>query len=140
MHRSNERTGGLPAGQGKETRLKHLLVVTTDRNRFGHVASAVEPLKDTIHWAASGHAALDAIAGQTPDLVLVDERLADMHGLDLVSEPGVADRACRGAVVNAIRSSPTQRPQAVDRPFVGAVLPRPWWLWPAYRLLGHAAP
>ena len=48
------------------------------------MSAGIEKQGGTIHWAASGDQALKTIGEQTVDLVVTDESLGDMTGLEFV--------------------------------------------------------
>ncbi|WP_372678602.1 response regulator [Desulfosarcina sp.] len=64
--------------------MTRLLFVTPDRSNFADLSSEFKKQGGTILWAASGDQALKAIEKQTVDLVVTDERLGDMTGLELI--------------------------------------------------------
>lgn len=61
-----------------------LLFATPNRSNFADVATEFEKQGGSITWATSGRQALKAIGKTTVDLVLTDENLGDMTGLELV--------------------------------------------------------
>lgn len=64
--------------------MAHLLMATTDERRFAGLAAGIAPLGETIDWVASGREVLETVAGTPVDLVVADEDLGDMKGLDLI--------------------------------------------------------
>ena len=68
----------------KEASMIRLLLVTPARDSFEVLASALEG-KDEVElsWAASGGKALHMVADTLVDLVVADEFLGDMTGLEL---------------------------------------------------------
>ena len=64
-----------------------LLLVTPDSDPFAEFSSAL--LKDNdveLSWAKSGRKALDMVSGESCDLVIADEKLGDMTGLELINK------------------------------------------------------
>ena len=64
--------------------MTHLLFVAADRSNFADFSSAIEKQGGTISWASSGSQALETIGQKTIDLVVTDETLGDMTGLEFV--------------------------------------------------------
>jgi CheY-like chemotaxis protein len=64
--------------------LTQWMLVTADKTKFADLQAGLESSGGTIEWAGSGREAVDAIADTPVDLVLADEDLGDMKGLDLV--------------------------------------------------------
>ena len=64
-----------------------ILIVTCEKDRFSTLASGLKNQIDpNIHWAESGDTALTAAGNLSPLLVIIDETLRDMSGLDLARE------------------------------------------------------
>ncbi|WP_419662499.1 response regulator transcription factor [Desulfosarcina variabilis] len=61
-------------------------MVTTDKNNLKDLALGLDLPNGAIHWASSGDEALEIINQKTFDLVISDEKLADMTGLALVEK------------------------------------------------------
>ncbi len=62
-----------------------LLLVTPDRDPFAEFSSALLKNSDVeLSWAESGRKALDRVSGESCDLVIVDEKLGDMTGIELI--------------------------------------------------------
>jgi len=60
-----------------------LLIVSPDKNSLSGLASAlVEHADVDLSWAESGEAALEIASGYAIDLVVTDESLGDMTGLE----------------------------------------------------------
>jgi len=60
-----------------------LLIVSPDKNSLSGLASAlVEHADVDLSWAESGEAALEIVSGYAIDLVVTDESLGDMTGLE----------------------------------------------------------
>ena len=64
--------------------MTQLLFVTTDKTNFADLSVIIETQGGTISWATSGSQALERIGKTAVDLVLADETLNDMTGLDLI--------------------------------------------------------
>ncbi len=61
-----------------------LLLVTPDNDSLSGLASALAKYDDVdLSWAESGGRALEIISGAAVDLVVMDEKLGDMTGLEL---------------------------------------------------------
>jgi DNA-binding NtrC family response regulator len=67
------------------------LFVTPDRSNFADLSSEIIKQGVTINWVATGRQARETISETTVDLVLTDERLDDMSGLELIKQL-VADK------------------------------------------------
>ena len=64
-----------------------ILIVTAENDRFRPLADALAANGGhTVNWAVDGQAALAAVTEAPPDMVVVDETLADMAGLALVRQ------------------------------------------------------
>lgn len=66
--------------------MTQLLFVTPEQANFADLAAEIEKRGGTIHWAVSGDQALQTIGKQTVDLVLTDETLGDMTGLEFIKQ------------------------------------------------------
>ena len=67
--------------------MENLLLVSSDKTPLFDLASALEKDKDVdVSWAKSGLEALKSVSGSTFDLVITDETLADMTGLELAGK------------------------------------------------------
>ncbi|WP_319409188.1 response regulator [uncultured Desulfosarcina sp.] len=64
--------------------MTQLLFVTTDKTNLADLSAVIETRGGTIIWATSGGEALERIGKTAVDLVLADEILADMTGLELI--------------------------------------------------------
>lgn len=61
-----------------------LLLVSPDKDSLSDLASALAKHGDVdLSWAESGGKALDVVSGTAVDLVVSDERIGDMTGLEL---------------------------------------------------------
>ena len=67
--------------------MDRLLLVTPDEASLSDLASALEKDKAVeLSWAKSGLEALKSVSGSAFDLVITDETLADMTGLQLAGK------------------------------------------------------
>jgi len=65
--------------------MNKLLLISTDKESLSTLASALVERDDVeLSWASSGGDALGIISSTAIDLVVVDERLGDMTGLEFV--------------------------------------------------------
>jgi DNA-binding response OmpR family regulator len=75
--------------------MAHLLLVDDDTFTRGIAAGVLEEADFTIEEAASGHEALDILARQRPDLLVLDIMMPEMNGLELCrrvrADPFLAD-------------------------------------------------
>ena len=82
--------------------MTHHLLVTSDRSTFTDLSLAIEARGGLISWAASGHHAL-SILNQTPvDLVVTDETLGDMTGLEFIKRVIAANPIINCAAVSSL--------------------------------------
>lgn len=82
--------------------MSRVLLVTPQRSNFKDIVTAFENMAAAVDWAASGRAALDAIAKRAVDLLLVDEDLGDMTGLALVEKIVTVNPMINCALVSAL--------------------------------------
>ena len=62
-----------------------LLMVTSDKGPFNEFALALAQTDDVeLSWAETGQGALDMVSGSSLDLVVVDEKLGDMTGIEFI--------------------------------------------------------
>ena len=67
--------------------MENLLLVSSDKTPLSDLASALEKDKDVdVSWVKSGLEALKSVSGSSFDLVITDETLADMTGLELAGK------------------------------------------------------
>ncbi|WP_433478923.1 ATP-binding protein [Spirillospora sp. CA-142024] len=98
-----------------ELDLRHVLIVDDDeaarRNLHGLVAEAVHRVGE----AADGREALAAVAADPPDVVLLDLRLPDLDGLDVLTEmpPGIPVVLVTAVDVGALQDPRLDRADAV---------------------------
>jgi len=66
--------------------MHRLLLVTSDKNSLSVLASSLLTHGDVeLSWADSGETALDMISKTPVDLLVTDEKLVDMSGLELAN-------------------------------------------------------
>jgi len=66
--------------------LTQLLIVTPDRANFTELSAEIEKQGAFASWAASGRQAMEMLAETAVDLVLTDETLGDMSGLEFIAQ------------------------------------------------------
>lgn len=67
--------------------MENLLLVSSDKTSLSDLASALERDGDVdVSWARSGLEALKSVSSSDFDLVITDETLADMTGLELAGK------------------------------------------------------
>jgi DNA-binding NtrC family response regulator len=67
--------------------MENLLLVSSDKTPLSDLATALEKEKDVnVSWAKSGIEALQSVSDAAFDLVITDETLADMTGLQLAGK------------------------------------------------------
>ena len=65
--------------------MNKLLMVTPDKAPFNEFALVLEQNDDVeLSWAETGQRALDMVSGMSFDLVVVDEKLGDMTGIEFI--------------------------------------------------------
>ena len=62
--------------------MTHHLLVTPDRSTFADLSLVIEARGGFISWAYSGHQALTILSQTDVDLVVADEAVGDMTGLE----------------------------------------------------------
>jgi two-component SAPR family response regulator len=73
-------------GNGEELVIK-LLLAAPEKELFSELASALEKYDDVeLSWATTGHEALDAISGNPVDLIIVNENIGDMTGIEFMKK------------------------------------------------------
>ena len=82
--------------------MTRLLFVTPDRSAFADLSSEIKKQGGTVHWAASGDQALKTIGEQTVDLVVTNERLGDMTGLELIRRLVAVNPMINSAAVSSL--------------------------------------
>lgn len=66
--------------------MTQLLLVTPDQANFSELSAEIENQGASVSWAASGRQALEMLSENAVDLVLTDETLGDMSGLEFVAQ------------------------------------------------------
>ncbi|BBO67641.1 hypothetical protein DSCA_15710 [Desulfosarcina alkanivorans] len=82
--------------------MTQLLLVTPDKANFSELSAEIEKQGASVIWAASGRQALDMLAETTVDLVLTDETLGDMSGLEFVSRQVAVNPMTNCAAVSSL--------------------------------------
>jgi DNA-binding NtrC family response regulator len=82
--------------------LTRLLFVTPDRSSFADLTTAIKKQGGIISWAATGRQAREAIRKTPVDLVLTDERLDDMSGLELIKQLVADDPMINCAAISSL--------------------------------------
>lgn len=82
--------------------MTRLLFVTPDRSHFADLSLEVKKQSGSINWAASGGQALRTIGEQTVDLVVTDEHLGDMTGLELIKRLVAVTPMINSAAVSSL--------------------------------------
>lgn len=82
--------------------MTRLLFVTPDKDSFADLSTEIELQGGTIHWAASGDQALKTIRKKKFDLVITDESLGDMKGLELIKQLVAINPMINCAVVSSL--------------------------------------
>ena len=115
--------------------MKQLLVVTPNRERFAGLTAGIQSLDVRLTWASSGGEALAAIKRRPVDLVLADEDLGDMQGLELIERLVVVNPMINCALVSSL--SPEDFHAASEG--LGILMQLPPRPGPndGHRLLGH---
>jgi CheY-like chemotaxis protein len=86
----------------KEQPLTQLLFVTPDRTPFADLSAGIERQGGSISWATSGRQALETIGKAAVDLVLADETLGDMTGLEFIKRLVALNPLINCAVVSSL--------------------------------------
>ena len=82
---------------------KNIIIVTADRNNMQLLTKALSESGDfEITYAASSAKALEAVKTLTPSLVIIDEKLPDMAGLDFVRSLLFLNAMINTAVVSSL--------------------------------------
>jgi len=82
--------------------LTRLLCVTPNKATFADLLTEIEQQGGTIDWAASGDQALKTIRKKKFDLVITDESLGDMTGLELTKRLVAINPTINSAVVSSL--------------------------------------
>ncbi len=82
-----------------------LLIVTTNRDALKDLRLSIEKHDEVeLFWSGSGKDALRVINDTPPNLVISDEKLEDMSGLELVSKSLAINFTVNFAVISALSS------------------------------------
>ena len=101
--------------------MTHHLLVTPDRTTFTELSLAIEARGGFISWAASGRQALANLSQTTVDLVVADETLGDMTGLEFIRRVIAVNPMINCAVVSSL--SPAAYHEASEG--LGILMPLP---------------
>ena len=82
--------------------MTRLLFVTPNKANFADLLTEIELQGGTIHWAASGDQALKTIRKKKFDLVITDESLGDMTGLELTKRLVAINPTINSAAVSSL--------------------------------------
>ena len=82
--------------------MTRLLFVTPNQANFADLSAGIEKQGGTVLWAASGDQALKAIVTQTVDLIVADESLGDMTGLEFVERLVAVNPMINSAVASSL--------------------------------------
>lgn len=82
--------------------MKQILLVTPNRSLFSDLAAAIQDLGGHIRWATSGGQAIERIGHQPVDLVVTDEQLGDMTGLEFIAGVVAVNPAINCATVSSL--------------------------------------
>jgi len=78
-------------------------MVAGDRTNFAQLAEGIEARPDVVlTWAETGRDALDRAAGGGVDLLVTDERLPDMTGLELIGRLVTVNPMIDAAVASSL--------------------------------------
>lgn len=82
-----------------------LLLVSPEKEALSGLASALEKYPDVdLSWAESGNAALNIISDRPVDLLVTDENLGDMTGLELTGRLLAVNPMVNCAAVSSLSS------------------------------------
>lgn len=101
--------------------MTHHLLVTPDRTTLAELSLAIEARGGFISWAASGRQALANLSQTTVDLVVADETLGDMTGLEFIRRVIAVNPMINCAVVSSL--SPAAYHEASEG--LGILMPLP---------------
>lgn len=82
--------------------MTRLLLVTPDKANFSELSAEIEKQGASVSWAASGRQALEMLTESPVDLVLTDETLGDMSGLEFVSRQVAINPMTNCAAVSSL--------------------------------------
>ena len=87
----------------KETKSLRLLLVSSEKSFLSGLTLALKTHGDIdLAWAESGEKALDSVSNAPVDLVVTDEKLEDMTGLELVRQLLTINPMVNCATVSAL--------------------------------------
>ncbi|MEE4359671.1 MAG: response regulator [Desulfococcaceae bacterium] len=83
--------------------MRHFLIVTDTGDHFSNLMAGLNSRAEAeIHWAASADAALQAIKEKTPDLMIIDENVKEVSGLELARMVVIKNAMIHLAVVSSL--------------------------------------
>ena len=82
--------------------MTQVLFVTADKTNLSDLLLGLETPGSAIHWASTGHQALQEIKGNPIDLVVTDEHIGDMTGLALIKQLVKANPMINCAAVSSL--------------------------------------
>lgn len=82
--------------------MTQLMLVTADRNRFAEFAEGIESFGGTVRWASTGEQAVALLTEENVDLVVADEDLGDMTGLNFADRLVRVNPLINSAVVSSL--------------------------------------
>lgn len=97
----NAARGGIAMAAKEKQRIRALFV-SNEKKRFANLEAVFSESKAAVTLAESGRQALASMAGQFYDLVVADETLPDMTGLQLAEKAMLKHPMSNFAVVSAL--------------------------------------
>lgn len=82
--------------------MTQLMLVTADKSRFADFAEGIQSSGGTVRWASTGEQAVALLAEASVDLVVADEDLGDMTGLNLADRLVRVNPLINSAVVSSL--------------------------------------
>lgn len=79
-----------------------VLLVTPARDHFTELSAVIEKQASAINWEAAGDKALETLRAEAVDLVVVDEVLPDMTGLEFAERLVALNPMINCALVSAL--------------------------------------
>ncbi len=82
--------------------MTHVLFVTTDKNTLEDFSLGMEIPQEAMHWASSGEEALQTVKSVSLDLVVADEQVGDMTGLEFIEKVVKINPMINSAAVSSL--------------------------------------
>ena len=79
-----------------------LLFITPQKDRFTDLAAGIQSQAGHANWSVSGRQALERLQKETVDLVVVDEDLGDMPGLNFIEQLVAVNPMINCALVSSL--------------------------------------